>query len=88
MSKNKIDKNSNYITIDTTGLICPIPVLKLQRKMKELSIGEKIELICDDPASRIDVPHFCEESKSNLLDIKIIQKKGSKKHKFVFFIQK
>ncbi|UZD92013.1 sulfurtransferase TusA family protein [Cognatishimia activa] len=47
--------------IDALGLLCPLPVLKLRKRMMPLSSGDQIVLIADDPASIVDVPHFCNE---------------------------
>ncbi|MDP2520214.1 sulfurtransferase TusA family protein [Shimia thalassica] len=48
--------------LDAIGLLCPLPVLKLRKRLKALSPGEKIRLLADDPAAIVDVPHFCNES--------------------------
>ncbi len=49
-------------TIDARGLLCPLPVLKLRKRLKSMDVGAVAELWADDPAARIDVPHFCNES--------------------------
>ena len=54
-------------TIDACGLLCPLPVLKLRKRLKSLAIGEIIAMRADDPAAVIDVPHFCAESGHELL---------------------
>ena len=48
--------------IDAIGLLCPLPVLKLQKALRGLTPGQQVRLLATDPASRIDVPHFCAES--------------------------
>ncbi|MDP2579611.1 sulfurtransferase TusA family protein [Shimia thalassica] len=48
--------------LDAIGLLCPLPVLKLRKRLKALSPGDKIRLLADDPAAIVDVPHFCNES--------------------------
>jgi tRNA 2-thiouridine synthesizing protein A len=48
-------------TVDALGLLCPLPVLRLRKRMRALASGETITLIADDPAAVIDVPHFCAE---------------------------
>ena len=48
--------------IDARGLLCPLPVLRLRKRMSKLASGEQIILWADDPAAAIDVPHFCAES--------------------------
>ncbi len=49
-------------TIDAIGLLCPLPVLKLRKRLKPLAAGDQITLLADDPAALVDVPHFCAES--------------------------
>ncbi|MEL7012145.1 MAG: sulfurtransferase TusA family protein [Pseudomonadota bacterium] len=54
-------------TIDARGLLCPLPVLKLRKRLKAVPIGEVVELWADDPAATVDVPHFCSEAGHELL---------------------
>lgn len=56
-------------TLDATGLLCPLPVLKLRKRLKSLEIGDAILLRADDPAAVIDVPHFCAESGHELISV-------------------
>lgn len=49
------------ITIDAIGLLCPLPVLRLRKRMVALQIGQVACLLANDPAATIDVPHFCNE---------------------------
>tara|TARA_Y200000002_G_scaffold362910_1_gene350497 strand:+ start:1735 stop:1950 length:216 start_codon:yes stop_codon:yes gene_type:complete len=49
------------IEIDTRGLLCPLPVLKLRKAIQNISQNEKIKLLTDDPAALVDIPHFCNE---------------------------
>lgn len=53
--------------IDALGLLCPLPVLRLRKRMMPLPSGTKIRLIADDPAAIVDVPHFCNEAGHELL---------------------
>jgi tRNA 2-thiouridine synthesizing protein A len=57
------------IELDATGLLCPLPVLKLQKIIKSVEKKERIRLITDDPAAVIDVPHFCNEQGHHLIEI-------------------
>ena len=57
------------IELDATGLLCPLPVLKLQKKIKSIKEKERIKLITDDPAAVVDVPHFCKEQGHHLIEI-------------------
>lgn len=54
-------------TLDATGLLCPLPVLKARKRLKSLPDGAVLEMLADDPAAIIDVPHFCAEAGHDLL---------------------
>ena len=54
-------------TVDATGLLCPLPVLKLRKRMRPLPSGGRIRLLADDPAAAVDVPHFCAEAGHELV---------------------
>ena len=47
--------------LDATGLLCPLPVLKARKRLSMLSRGAMLMIRADDPAARIDFPHFCTE---------------------------
>ncbi|MEM1345148.1 MAG: sulfurtransferase TusA family protein [Pseudomonadota bacterium] len=53
--------------LDTCGLLCPLPVLKARKKLQSLPAGALLRLRADDPAARVDVPHFCTEQGHALL---------------------
>lgn len=53
--------------LDARGLRCPLPVLKLRKRLQALPGGARLEMIADDPAARIDVPHFCNEQGHRLV---------------------
>ncbi len=59
----------NMIEIDARGLLCPLPVLKLAKRMKALSVGAQARLLADDPAAVVDVPHYCAETGHLLVDV-------------------
>ena len=54
-------------TIDARGLLCPLPVLKLRKRLKSVPVGGVVELWADDPAAIVDVPHFCDEAGHELV---------------------
>ncbi len=47
--------------LDATGLLCPLPVLKARKRLAALRMGAVLMIRADDPAARIDFPHFCTE---------------------------
>ena len=46
-------------TLDASGLLCPLPVLKARKRLKGMAPGAVLRLIATDPAAVVDVPHFC-----------------------------
>ena len=56
------------IELDTRGLLCPLPVLKLRKLIKSTKQKDKIKLMTDDPAAIVDVPHFCNEQGHQILE--------------------
>ena len=47
------------IVIDTTGLRCPLPVLKVRKSLPILDKMDLALIIADDPLAEIDLRHFC-----------------------------
>lgn len=45
--------------LDARGLLCPLPVLKLRKRLKPMAPGAVIRCQTTDPAAVIDIPHFC-----------------------------
>lgn len=54
-------------TLDATGLLCPLPVLKARKRLGAMPKGAVLCMLADDPAAVIDVPHFCAEAGHELL---------------------
>lgn len=47
---------ANFDTeLDTSGLSCPMPVMKAKKALKDMSAGQVLHLIATDPASSDDV---------------------------------
>ena len=57
-------------TLDAKGLMCPMPIVKLAKKIKELQVGQVLELIVDDPGGKEDVPAWCSRTGHELLETK------------------
>lgn len=53
--------------IDATGLLCPLPVLRAQKRLRAMANGAVLRLLATDPASWVDVPHFCATGGHELL---------------------
>lgn len=44
--------------IDTSGLVCPLPILTVKKRIKSLQSGLTIKVVTTDAASAADFPHF------------------------------
>ena len=54
-----IEENLVELEIDVVGLRCPLPVLKLKKRIEHLSPGAIVRLVTSDPTTIKDVPSFC-----------------------------
>ena len=61
------DDIENAEELDTRGLLCPLPVLKARKRLKALAPGACLKVLADDPAARVDFPHFCTEQGHELV---------------------
>ncbi|MEJ1296713.1 MAG: sulfurtransferase TusA family protein [Candidatus Sedimenticola sp. (ex Thyasira tokunagai)] len=44
------------VILDARRLLCPMPVIRVQDRVKELSPGTRLEAICSDPGVLNDIP--------------------------------
>lgn len=42
--------------LDTSGLLCPLPVYKASTVLSRMTPGQVLELVCTDPGSLADIP--------------------------------
>ena len=47
------------LVIDALGRKCPIPIIMLAERIREVPIGQIIAVLADDPAARTDLPSWC-----------------------------
>ncbi|TDC54072.1 sulfurtransferase TusA family protein, partial [Micromonospora sp. KC207] len=45
--------------LDCRGQRCPLPVIKLARRLPELPVGAVLRVLADDPAAAVDIPAWC-----------------------------
>ena len=48
--------------LDLAGLKCPLPALKTRKALKSLVAGDRLEVLCTDPLSVIDIPNLIRET--------------------------
>ena len=53
--------------IDTSGLNCPLPILKAKKALTELHSGQTLKVIATDPGSWRDFEAFARQTGNELL---------------------
>lgn len=57
-------------TLDAKGLNCPLPILRAKKALKDMTIGQTLEIIATDPGSCADFDAFCRTTGNRLLESK------------------
>ncbi len=55
------------VRVDSRGLACPLPVLRLRKALLGCAPGEQVELLATDLQTARDVPAFCAETGDRLV---------------------
>jgi TusA-related sulfurtransferase len=56
-------------TLDCVGLYCPMPIVKVAKKIKEIKTGEVLEVIADDKGIKRDMPAWCNATGHECLEV-------------------
>lgn len=54
--------------LDTRGLMCPLPLLRLKKALQTLEVGKVVRVLATDPASVLDFGVFLEQTGHALLE--------------------
>jgi tRNA 2-thiouridine synthesizing protein A len=57
------------ITLDCTGMLCPLPIIELGRAFAGVAVGQELALISDDPAAPTDVAAWCRLTGHELVSV-------------------
>ena len=57
--------------LDATGLFCPEPVMLLHNQVRDMAVGEVVQVLATDPSTQRDIPRFCEFLGHELLDTRL-----------------
>jgi tRNA 2-thiouridine synthesizing protein A len=52
----------SLISLDLSGLKCPLPALKTRNALKRAAVGAQLEVRCTDPLAAIDIPNLVRET--------------------------
>ena len=54
-----IREDSGKVVLDARRLLCPMPVIRVQNRVAEMSPGSLLEAVCTDPGVLSDIPAWC-----------------------------
>ncbi len=57
-------------TVDYQGLFCPMPIVRVSKAIKEIEVGQVLEMLADDPGSKADVAAWAHQTGHKLLEMK------------------
>lgn len=70
------------LEIDTRGLHCPLPLLRLKKALATLEYGAVVRVVATDPASVLDFGVYIEQVGHEMLE------RGEAEGEFFFIIRK
>lgn len=62
-----LDGEPTVVELDCTGLICPLPVLRARKRLKDMAPGDVLAVTATDKAAPKDFETFCREMGHALL---------------------
>lgn len=60
----------SHFELNARRLLCPMPVIRAQDKIKTLNTGDTLDVICTDPGAENDIPAWCRINGHKVLTIK------------------
>ncbi|AAK42201.1 SirA family protein [Sulfolobus islandicus Y.G.57.14] len=56
-------------TLDARGMYCPGPVLETAKAIKQINVGEVLEILATDPAAKPDIEAWARRTGNQVVDI-------------------
>ena len=58
------------LTLDARGKSCPMPIVLLAKKMREVTVGEHLVVQADDRAFPQDIEAWCKKTGNELIELR------------------
>lgn len=68
--------------LDTTGLTCPMPIMKCKKILQTLTAGQVLHLMATDPGTKSDIPALVGKTGDQIIET------SEEDGKFHFYIKK
>ena len=59
--------------LDARRLLCPLPVIRTQNRVRELDDGDLLEVLATDPGVLNDVPAWCRINGHNVVETGVVE---------------
>ncbi len=73
MSEQSCAAKAAPATLDTSGLLCPLPVIRTQDKVAGLVAGTELTVRATDPGALHDIPAWCRVHGHELISVEQIE---------------
>ena len=57
------------VKLDCYGLLCPMPIIATAKKMKELRLGQVLEVTVTDEGIKTDMPAWCKATGQEFMGV-------------------
>ena len=67
-------------TLDCFGLLCPMPIIKTAEKIKQMKVGQVLDVSATDEGIKSDMPAWCKATGNECLGV---EEKNGEYHAYV-----
>lgn len=57
------------LEVDASGLLCPLPLLRLKKALTEIASGEVVKVIATDPAAHLDIGVYTDQTGHQIIEL-------------------
>jgi tRNA 2-thiouridine synthesizing protein A len=57
------------LEVDASGLMCPLPLLRLKQALNKMATGDRVKVITTDPAAYLDFGVYCEQAGHRIIEV-------------------
>ena len=57
------------LEVDASGLLCPLPLLRLKKTLTGMSSGDVVKVIATDPAAHLDFGVYANQSGHQIIEV-------------------
>ena len=55
--------------VDASGLLCPLPLLRLKKTLMGMASGDVVKIIATDPAAHLDFGVYANQSGHHIIEL-------------------